>query len=306
MMALINHTKHLTNSLLGVLAFLTIYLILNTLLVNTPLGGGVGFNSVILDEIRIRLLPAPFGTDCQINQTHLQPGCEVTSHGYSQWIPAYEVRINNAGFRDQAYSPDKTADTYRILILGDSFTFGHGVDNDEVYTEVLERLLNQHSRTATFEVLNLGIPGAGTDTEYFAFQRYSNYHPDMILLQTFWNDPSECAASQKPLTESVDRCHCMRFYLKKIQDLAANLSAPLVIYEVNLSAPLVTYEVNHPDGSCLDPKPSSLYVVGGGYLGERRYSISREDGHPNREGHGLMALDLLPAILNITASQVRI
>ncbi len=296
-MALRRSTRSLTNLLLFGSAFVMSFFLLNTLLVHTKLGGGIWLGELILDEIRIRFLPLNWGGDCKINQTHLQRSCEGISHGYNQWIPGYVVSINPAGFRDRAYPLEKTADTYRILVLGDSFTFGEGVNNNETYTEVLELLLNQHSRITLFEVLNLGIGGAGTDSEYLILQRYSTYSPELVILQTLHNDDSDCIRDapliREPGMESLERCHCMRYYLKKIQDLAANLSAPLVVYDVS-----------HPADCSLSLEPGSFYVAGGSFLDERRYHLGRKDTHPNREGHRLMALDLLPVILNITASQV--
>src|SRR5271169_4799800 len=52
------------------------------------------------------------------------------------------VRRNADGLRDRDYPP-KPADHRRVLIFGDSFTFGLGVfDEDAVMPRVLERELN--------------------------------------------------------------------------------------------------------------------------------------------------------------------
>src|SRR5262245_36014013 len=48
-----------------------------------------------------------------------------------------EVRINSTGQRDREFPLAKPAGTYRVVVLGDSFTFGHGVAADETYVKRL-------------------------------------------------------------------------------------------------------------------------------------------------------------------------
>ena len=47
-------------------------------------------------------------------------------------------------------------DAFRILVLGDSFTFGYGVENDETYSVQLQNLLNERL-DRTVEVVNAGF-----------------------------------------------------------------------------------------------------------------------------------------------------
>lgn len=91
------------------------------------------------------------------------------------------VEANPEGLRDRTFGP-KAAGTFRILGLGDSFAFGWGVENDESLFKVLERRLNQ-SGSATYEVINAGIPGFGT---YEALELLKSvglrYQPDLVIL----------------------------------------------------------------------------------------------------------------------------
>ncbi len=87
------------------------------------------------------------------------------------------VKINSMNLRDREYSLQKPEGIERIAVMGDSFVFGWGVENDEVFTEVLE---NQYLKNT--EVLNFGVSG------YAAFQeleRLKNeglrFHPDKVL-----------------------------------------------------------------------------------------------------------------------------
>jgi hypothetical protein len=104
-----------------------------------------------------------------------------------EWLP-YEVKyqINEDGLNDSKdYTAESQPNTYRIITLGDSFTFGHYVNTKDNWTEQLEVLLNNSSfncKYDNFEVINLGMPGY--DIPYIV-QRYKEfgkkYNPDLIL-----------------------------------------------------------------------------------------------------------------------------
>lgn len=90
------------------------------------------------------------------------------------------------------YSVDKLANTYRIITLGDSFTFGLNVNTDENYSSQLEEMLNSKLKCKNitqFEVINLGV--SGYDIEY-AVERFEKrgmkYNPDLVIwLLNYWN-----------------------------------------------------------------------------------------------------------------------
>jgi hypothetical protein len=67
-------------------------------------------------------------------------------------------RINSLGFKDREFSIRKTS-RFRILAIGDSFTFGWGVNNEDTWCKRLEADLRD--RGIDVEILNLGKPGAG-------------------------------------------------------------------------------------------------------------------------------------------------
>lgn len=83
------------------------------------------------------------------------------------------------------YSVMKPSKTFRIITLGDSFTFGAYVNTEENYTEILEELLNSNKLCEgidKIEILNFGV--GGYDIEY-AVERYRlrgvKYKPDLII-----------------------------------------------------------------------------------------------------------------------------
>ena len=100
------------------------------------------------------------------------------------------VRIDARGFRDREASAPGPADAFRVLALGDSFTWGWGVRAREAFPEVLETVLREGGRSA--EVLNAGTPGWGTDQELLLLRRLGgSLDPDLVVLLLFVNDLSD-------------------------------------------------------------------------------------------------------------------
>lgn len=101
------------------------------------------------------------------------------------------VTINSSGFRGPEVSLSKPDGTVRIVVLGDSVSFGHGVPDDAPYPRVLEELLNHPGAEGRYEVLNLGVPGYSAFQEYFDLGSSLNLEPDLVILQFNLNDVVE-------------------------------------------------------------------------------------------------------------------
>lgn len=70
--------------------------------------------------------------------------------------PVWEVSLNSQGFRDVEFPRVKPSSVFRIICIGDSWTFGANVGQNEAYPQRLGTLLGQEFPEADFEVLNLG------------------------------------------------------------------------------------------------------------------------------------------------------
>lgn len=100
------------------------------------------------------------------------------------------IKINSQGFRDKEYSLEKPKETYRIMVLGDSFTLGWGVPIEDVYSKVLEKKLNENSKGNKFEVINTALGNYNTQMEYEVLkEKYLQFEPDMIIVGYYPNDP---------------------------------------------------------------------------------------------------------------------
>jgi lysophospholipase L1-like esterase len=100
------------------------------------------------------------------------------------------VRINALGFRDpRDYSLAKPPGTFRILVLGDSVTFGHGAVYDTTYPYLLETKLKAWRPDVRWEVWNLGVPGYNTAQELaYLRQIGAAATPDLAIVGFFAND----------------------------------------------------------------------------------------------------------------------
>ena len=98
--------------------------------------------------------------------------------------PEYRIglRHNSLGFRGPEVGP-KSADRTRVLLLGDSFAYGLGAEEDETLAARLEAL-DPH-----LEVLNAGVNGYGTGQELLLLRELGEgLKPDIVVLAFFWND----------------------------------------------------------------------------------------------------------------------
>jgi hypothetical protein len=68
----------------------------------------------------------------------------------------FPYRTNAHGLRDRD-RPAKAPGTKRVLVMGDSYTWGYAIAEEEAYPQVAERLLAQRGRP-DIEVINGGIP----------------------------------------------------------------------------------------------------------------------------------------------------
>lgn len=113
------------------------------------------------------------------------------------------VRTEGRGLRDTP-QPTPTGDgkTYRILVIGDSFAFGWGVEDHETFSARLAQQLVPPPGAARIEVLNAGVAGWSADHyRIFLEARGLALEPDLILVVPSENDLSDLAASRMTLGE---------------------------------------------------------------------------------------------------------
>jgi lysophospholipase L1-like esterase len=130
----------------------------------------------------------------------LQPGFRGTVTNRVEFDT--RVAINREGLRGPEIGP-KAPGTFRVLALGDSFTFGVGARERETYPARLQEILR--SRGVKAEVLNAGAPGFGVPDEVAWFQRWGwTLAPDVVVLAVFVANDLQDAAPGGPRAVAVD------------------------------------------------------------------------------------------------------
>jgi len=104
----------------------------------------------------------------------------------------HRVGHNKYGFRGAEYGFARTA-RKRVAVLGDSFVWGFGVEDEDVFTSVIER-----EGGSSPEMVNLGVSGYGTDQEYLLWRSLGRrFEPDEVLLAVVpHNDLRENAGAE--------------------------------------------------------------------------------------------------------------
>ena len=96
------------------------------------------------------------------------------------------IRVNSIGLRSEELGP-KEKDEFRVLVLGDSITFGDFLPEEETWCGRLEALAKGRQRRIRF--VNAGLPGAGTVEEFSLFQEVKEVvKPDLVLVGMYLND----------------------------------------------------------------------------------------------------------------------
>lgn len=112
--------------------------------------------------------------------------------GLNRWAEANYDNLweaNPLRLRSFHLDEPKRPGTFRIVTLGDSFTWGYVVgDTREIWPYVLER--NLRDRGLDAEVINLGRPALSTlDERWLLDQMGWLFEPDLVILQYTLNDP---------------------------------------------------------------------------------------------------------------------
>lgn len=130
----------------------------------------------------------------------------ANKHAADIYGPGISLRTNGQhmrGVRDHAF--EDSAGTYRVLCLGDSFTMGYGVNDDETYPALLAK---QHP---SIETINMGLGGYGVDQCYLWYERDgTKFDVDVLLFALIvgdffrMNPDGNVANIPKPVMQLVD------------------------------------------------------------------------------------------------------
>ena len=110
----------------------------------------------------------------------------VHVRGYRGWYKTAEfttfISISPLGLRDRRTSYEKAPDTFRVVLLGDSFLEGIQVQQADGVAERLEALLNE-AGLGRVDVINAGVAAYGTGQQVLFYEQdVHRYQPDLVVL----------------------------------------------------------------------------------------------------------------------------
>jgi len=127
----------------------------------------------------------------------LQPGLSLTLTDVAAPDPVrsrtqWTLRTGRLGYNTPDVDRRKPPGTFRVVALGDSSTFGWGVDPDETYPRRLEALLRARHPEMRVEVINLGVCGYSSFQGRILLERDAlAFEPDVVTISYGSNDYSE-------------------------------------------------------------------------------------------------------------------
>jgi len=212
-------------------------------------------------------------------------GYGLGNDGTWRW---FTFRTNSLGFRDSEVPTAKPAGEFRVLFLGDSFTFGQGVEEEKTFPRLLEKRWRDQPfvRGRSVRVINASKLGWNiSEEEGFLLGQAMAWKPDLILLITIPND-SEFGATFDHFHErwvarsALWRSHLFRFlYVRWLW---------------------VSFEYLHPERNVVRHL-RELWQPGTAELSAYRDALHRMADRSRREGAGFVQV-LFPFFYRLDAS----
>ena len=162
----------------------------------------------------------------------LNPGVRATIHNHTLSHNDVVIETNSLGLRHPELGP-KSEDEFRILVLGDSITFGDYVAFEETYPALLERRLE--GRRPRVTVINAGLPGANTSNELYHYLEISDaVDPDLVLGGMYLNDSQNSGRFYaRSLREPYASSRFLTFLANRVAVLRLELWSDEVIPEID-------------------------------------------------------------------------
>jgi hypothetical protein len=109
---------------------------------------------------------------------------------------ATSIKTNELGMRERSYAMPKPDKTVRVVLLGDSYVVGMGVEQDERCGVYLEQYLKEHARNddLAIECLHIGVPSWNILAECSYLRRQlADLRPDLVVHVIVPNDLDDIA-----------------------------------------------------------------------------------------------------------------
>lgn len=161
-------------------------------------------------------------------RVRLKPLIEASIVNTFSQIPAdrarrYGIRANALGFRGPDLTTQIPPDTYRVVVIGDSSSFGWGVEQADTFWALLERDINNDLAARLskrrIQVANFAIPGDSSEYGRLIFDALiRNYQYDLLIVGFGANDAklaTTAHAAQVARFSSHSLLHRLNYWLQK-------------------------------------------------------------------------------------------
>jgi len=168
------------------------------------------------------ILPALIRSKDPIQVFELKPSQSVCFDERCETINSHGFRGAEVDFSERNF--------FRVAIMGDSFTYGYGVDDDEILSVHLERVLKSNGNRQ-IQVLNFGIGGYNSaQVARLLRNKVIAFNPDIVIYNYFPNDAElyrqegnpllyECASMfswKRPILKALVSSHLVEFISRRI------------------------------------------------------------------------------------------
>ena len=232
--------------------------------------------------LRVRIardLESERGKFCRYSPTLGWEGIPNAAQSFQYVDARCFVRQNQWGFRGTEFS--KGIPLFkRIVVLGDSFVWGFGVNNDEIFSEVM-----LHRASSRIEVVNLGVPGYGNDQELLLWQAQGREWnaAEVLLVVDPWTDLFDSLHTlvyedyQKPafLLDTTGQAHLINVPVPKSPPRPTRLPIPPEREATGLTA----FLIEHSDLACVGISALSRYGPVRECFEKRGLILSRRAGY---------------------------
>ena len=137
----------------------------------------------------------------------------------------HQVSVNSLEFREKEVISPKPQNVFRIVVFGDSLTWGAGLSVDQRYTELTEEILKSKNYNLDIEVLNFGISGGPMIAHYQNLEQLKYFiKPDLIVVGFCLNDPQPKSQDYSiEREEFILKNSALFFVLEVLENVLPNL-----------------------------------------------------------------------------------
>lgn len=122
------------------------------------------------------------------NGRRLIPNADVMIKNHFVSKQDIPMKINSHGFRDKEIAVTKKINEFRIIVLGDSITWGDYLPVDDVYVARIEKYVNPHDNF-DIQVINAGVGDVGLKEEInILLEKGLLLNPDVVIVAFYLND----------------------------------------------------------------------------------------------------------------------